>query len=61
VSTTEIHHWWACESCGHEFRTTVRWPRSFGEVEPPADEPDPLPGEREAVPVWNMPRNLRTR
>lgn len=25
VSATEIHHFWACEACGHEFRTTVRW------------------------------------
>jgi ribosomal protein S27AE len=24
VGTDEIRHWWHCESCGHEFRTTVR-------------------------------------
>jgi RNase P subunit RPR2 len=29
VSTTEVHHWWACEACGYEFRTTVRWQSSF--------------------------------
>jgi hypothetical protein len=21
-----VRHWWSCESCGHEFRTTVRLP-----------------------------------
>ena len=26
VSTHEVRHWWACEACGHEFRTTVRGP-----------------------------------
>jgi hypothetical protein len=25
VSTNEVRHWWACETCGHEFRTTVQW------------------------------------
>jgi predicted RNA-binding Zn-ribbon protein involved in translation (DUF1610 family) len=59
VSTTEIHHWWACESCGFEFRTTVRWPRSFGDAEPPSDDPDPLPSERDTLPIWNIPHNLR--
>jgi len=29
VSTHEVRHWWACETCGHEFRTTVRWQSSF--------------------------------
>src|SRR5262249_35782913 len=29
VSTHEVRHWWACEACGHEFRTTVRWQSSF--------------------------------
>jgi RNase P subunit RPR2 len=28
VSTNEVRHWWACESCGYEFRTTVRWQSS---------------------------------
>jgi len=28
VSTNEVRHWWACEACGHEFRTTVRWQSS---------------------------------
>jgi len=28
VSVNEVRNWWACESCGHEFRTTVRWPWS---------------------------------
>jgi RNase P subunit RPR2 len=21
-----VRHWWSCESCGHEFRTTVELP-----------------------------------
>jgi hypothetical protein len=21
-----VRHWWTCEACGHEFRTTVRLP-----------------------------------
>jgi hypothetical protein len=21
-----VRHWWSCESCGHEFHTTVRLP-----------------------------------
>jgi rubredoxin len=24
VSINEVWHWWACETCGHEFRTTAR-------------------------------------
>lgn len=24
VSENDIRHWWNCESCGHEFMTTVR-------------------------------------
>jgi rubredoxin len=28
VSTTEVRHWWACESCGYEFRTIVQWQSS---------------------------------
>jgi RNase P subunit RPR2 len=24
VNTNEVRHWWACESCGHEFGTTVQ-------------------------------------
>jgi hypothetical protein len=28
VSTNEVRHWWACESCSYEFRTTVRWQSS---------------------------------
>jgi hypothetical protein len=37
VSTNEVRHWWACEACGYEFRTTVRWqsspPRSVSTIE----------------------------
>lgn len=25
VSANEVRHSWACEACGHAFRTTVRW------------------------------------
>jgi hypothetical protein len=25
VSPNEVRHWWACETCGYEFSTTVRW------------------------------------
>jgi hypothetical protein len=21
-----VRHWWSCETCGHEFRTTVQLP-----------------------------------
>ena len=24
VNINEVRHWWACESCGHEFGTTVQ-------------------------------------
>jgi RNase P subunit RPR2 len=27
-----ICHFWACESCGHEFRTTVHLPRSLPKI-----------------------------
>jgi hypothetical protein len=26
VQEDVVRHWWACESCGHEFGTTVRLP-----------------------------------
>lgn len=25
VSCSEVRHFWACETCGQEFLTTVRW------------------------------------
>jgi RNase P subunit RPR2 len=28
VNDAVVSHWWACESCGHEFRTTVYLPAS---------------------------------
>jgi predicted RNA-binding Zn-ribbon protein involved in translation (DUF1610 family) len=28
VSSNEVRHWWACETCGYEFCTTVRWESS---------------------------------
>jgi hypothetical protein len=50
VSPNEIHHWWACEACGHEFRTTVRWLRGLVDHEPAAGE---------TLPGWNLPHGLR--
>jgi RNase P subunit RPR2 len=55
VSTNEIRHWWTCEACGHEFRTTVRWLRAFAEPE------TLLPSEREPLPAWNLPRSMQVR
>jgi transcription elongation factor Elf1 len=26
VDKNVVRHWWSCESCGHEFRTTVQLP-----------------------------------
>jgi RNase P subunit RPR2 len=26
VQNDLVRHWWSCETCGHEFRTTVRLP-----------------------------------
>lgn len=45
VSRNEIRHSWACEACGHEFRTTVRYLRPFVEGEPVPDETAPLPSQ----------------
>jgi hypothetical protein len=57
VSTNEIRHWWACEACGHEFRTTVRWQPPL-ESMPVAAEAKPLPGRREPLPAWTSPHGL---
>jgi hypothetical protein len=27
-----VRHWWSCESCGHEFRTTVELPAMPAEM-----------------------------
>jgi DNA-directed RNA polymerase subunit M/transcription elongation factor TFIIS len=27
-----VRHWWSCESCGHEFRTTVQLPSINAEL-----------------------------
>jgi DNA-directed RNA polymerase subunit M/transcription elongation factor TFIIS len=52
VSTNEVRHWWACESCGYEFRTTVRWqsspPQSVSAVEETV--PQSLQGQRDHCP-----------
>ena len=45
VSRNEIRHSWACEACGYQFRTAVRYLRPFVESEPAPDETAPLPGE----------------
>jgi DNA-directed RNA polymerase subunit M/transcription elongation factor TFIIS len=59
VSRNEIRHWWVCETCGHEFRTTVRWPASAVENESAADEAELLPSQREPLPAWNIQRGLQ--
>ena len=29
VNENDIRHWWNCDTCGHEFMTTVRlWPKA---------------------------------
>lgn len=43
VSRNEIRHWWTCEACGHQFRTTVRYLRSFAESEQPTDAAERRP------------------
>jgi predicted RNA-binding Zn-ribbon protein involved in translation (DUF1610 family) len=58
VSRNEIRHSWACEACGHQFRTTVRYLRSFAESEAAAGEAAPLPGRPETLPLWNIARDL---
>jgi len=32
VDLDVVRHWWSCESCGHEFRTTVQLPALKGEA-----------------------------
>jgi predicted RNA-binding Zn-ribbon protein involved in translation (DUF1610 family) len=58
VSRNEIHHSWVCEACGHEYRTIVRYLRSFAESEPAPDETTPLLSQRETLPSSNVPRGL---
>jgi hypothetical protein len=36
VNRNVVRHYWSCESCGHEFRTTVRLPALTGETCQPA-------------------------
>jgi transcription elongation factor Elf1 len=36
VDRNVVRHWWSCETCGHEFRTTVRLPALPVEVCRPA-------------------------
>jgi hypothetical protein len=50
-----------CESCGHEYRTTVRWLQSFAGSKPPEDDTEPLPSERHTLPAWSIPIGLRQR
>jgi hypothetical protein len=59
VSVNEVRNWWACEACGHEFRTTVRWLPSFAESEVAVDDHEPLPPRSgEPLPALNFPRGL---
>jgi len=32
VRENVVRHWWSCESCGHEFRTTVQLPALSAET-----------------------------
>ena len=57
VSRNEIRHWWVCEACGHEFRTTVRWLPPV-ESEPAADEAELLRSRQEPLAAWNIQRGL---
>ena len=41
VSPSEICHWWACETCGYEFRTTVQWQSSSPQSHASEDETAP--------------------
>jgi len=49
VSTNEVRHWWACETCGYEFRTTVRWQSSPFQSVSTFEEtgPQPLQSQRD--------------
>jgi predicted RNA-binding Zn-ribbon protein involved in translation (DUF1610 family) len=66
VSTNEIRHWWTCENCGHEFRTTVRWLPSLVDSVACADEgvvsdelePPPRPRHSKPLPALNFPRGV---
>lgn len=51
VSTNEIRHWWACEACGHEFRTTVRLQSPLQSASDADDALQPPRGERD--PCWD--------
>jgi RNase P subunit RPR2 len=58
VSINEVRHWWACEACGHEFRTTVRWLPSFAESKAVDETHDSLRRQGEPLPALNFPRGL---
>jgi transcription elongation factor Elf1 len=32
VNHDRVRHWWSCENCGHEFRTTVELPALSVEI-----------------------------
>ncbi len=32
VNESVVRHWWSCDSCGHEFRTTVHLPALTGDA-----------------------------
>jgi hypothetical protein len=52
VSINEVRHWWACEACGYEFRTTVQWESSPPLSVSTIDEtvPQPLQNQKEHCP-----------
>jgi RNase P subunit RPR2 len=63
VSVNEVRHWWTCESCGHEFRTTVRWLPSIAETEAAVDETELQSSRRhgEPLPALKFPRGIIVR
>jgi rubredoxin len=50
VSTNEVRHWWACETCGYEFRTSVRWQSSPPQSVSTIEETVPLQSQEEHCP-----------
>jgi hypothetical protein len=52
VSTNEVRHWWACETCGYEFRTTVRWQSSLPQSKSTIEDalPQSLQSQKEHCP-----------
>jgi RNase P subunit RPR2 len=48
VANGRIRHIWACEDCGHEFRTAVEFVAQDPSAQDPSGDQDPV-GEREPI------------